>query len=123
MKALAWTSVMAVLLLLFCVWERVEMVRVGYHIEQLKKHKAQLQRERDELQVKVSSLTAPERIARAASEKLGMEAPRQGQVVLVKVEPSALGPGLARGAREPMERRAPMPELRLASNDVTGKMP
>jgi cell division protein FtsL len=119
MKALAWTSVMGLLLLLFCVWERVEMVRVGYHIEQLKKQKVQLQRERDELRVKVSSLTAPERIAKAAAEKLGMEAPQQGQVVLVKVEAAGRG----RGPRDPMDRRAPMPEIRLASNDVTGKMP
>jgi len=119
MKALAWTSVMALLLLLFCVWERVEIVRVGYHVEQLKKHKAQLQRERDELHVKVSSLTAPERIARAATERLGMEVPQQGQVILVKVEP-------AERANQPgneMERRAPAPELRLASHVVAGKMP
>ncbi len=83
MKTLAGMTVTGLLLLLLCVWERVDIVRVGYHIERLKQQKVQLQRERDELRVKVSSMTAPERIARAATEKLGMGPPEQGQVVLV----------------------------------------
>lgn len=75
-------------LLLLYVWERVEVVRVGYQIERLKTQRVALQRERDELQVKLSAITSPERIARVAKEKLGMSPPQQGQVVLVRVEPS-----------------------------------
>jgi cell division protein FtsL len=75
-------------LLLLYVWERVEVVRVGYQIERLKAQRVVLQRERDELQVKLSTMTSPERIARVAREKLGMSPPQQGQVVLVRVEPS-----------------------------------
>ncbi|MCH6558004.1 MAG: cell division protein FtsL [Nitrospirae bacterium] len=82
-------------LVLLFVWERVDVVRVGYHIERLKSEKAALERERDELRVKLSGLTAPDRIARVAMGQLGMVRPRQGQVILVKVPaqtPDPTGP-------------------------------
>jgi cell division protein FtsL len=85
MKIMAGLAV--VLLVLLCVWERVDVVQVGYRIEQLKVKKAALERDRDELQVKVSRLTSPDRIAKLAAEKLGMLPPQQGQVKLVKIEP------------------------------------
>lgn len=81
MRLLAALGVIGMLLLF--VWERVDIVRVGYRIEQLKTQKIALQREQDELRVKVSALTAPDRIARAATEKLGMVPPQPGQVVMV----------------------------------------
>jgi cell division protein FtsL len=81
MKAVA---VIAGLCLVFVfVWERVDVVRLGYHIERLKAQKTLLERERDQLQVKFSALTAPERIARVATDKLGMTPPQQGQVFIV----------------------------------------
>ncbi len=83
MRMLAAVGVIGVLLLF--VWERVDIVRVGYQIEQLKARKVVLQREQDELRVKVSALTAPDRLARAAADKLGMVPPQPGQVVLVNV--------------------------------------
>lgn len=70
------------------VWERVEIVRVGYQIERLKAKRVVLQREHDELQVKLSALSAPERLARVANERLGLVPPRHGQVVMVKVQSS-----------------------------------
>ncbi|OLB05421.1 MAG: hypothetical protein AUH21_00310 [Nitrospirae bacterium 13_2_20CM_62_7] len=110
MKTLAAVAVIALLLLF--VWERVEIIRVGYQIERLKSKKITLQRERDELRVKVLTLTSPERIARAASEQLAMVSPRQGQVILVRVPPAAPaapGPGT--------------PEFRLARNESGDKLP
>lgn len=107
MRTLAAMVVMALLLLY--VGERVEIVRAGYQIERLKSKKIALQREHDELQVKVSTVTAPERIARMASEKLGMISPQQGQVVLVKVETRETPPG-----------RVPKPEMKLAWGDLAG---
>jgi cell division protein FtsL len=104
MKTLLALAVM--LLLLLYVWERVEVVRVGYQIERLKNQKVALQRERDELQVKASRLTSPERIARVAREQLGMTLPQHGQVVLIRLEPSSQ-PGA-------------QPELRLAKHDIIG---
>lgn len=89
------------------VWERVDMVRVGYQIERLKHDKVILERERDELRVKVSALSAPDRIARVASEKLGMALPQQGQVIMVQSRPDSSPAG------HPVE-------LRIAKNYLSG---
>ncbi len=85
MKGIVFTIVLSMTLLF--VWERVDVVRLGYQIERLKSQKVLLERERDELRVKLSSLTSPERIARAASDKLSMVLPEKGQVILVHLEP------------------------------------
>ncbi|MDQ6734086.1 MAG: cell division protein FtsL [Nitrospirota bacterium] len=104
MKTLTALAVLSVLLLY--VWERVDVVQVGYHIEQLKSKKVSLERERDELRLKVSTLTSPDRIAKAATEKLGMLPPQQGQVRLVRLEPEP-----------PMKGQAVAMELKLARHD------
>jgi len=61
------------------VWERVDIVRVGYQVERLKAEKVRLERERDQLRVKFSALSAPDRIAKMATEQLGMVPPQKGQ--------------------------------------------
>lgn len=71
------------------VWERVDVVRLGYQVERLKTQKTLLERERDQLQVKYSALTAPERIAKVATEKLGLIPPQQGQVFMVRQQPES----------------------------------
>jgi len=91
------------------VWERVDIVRVGYQIERLKHDKVVLERERDELRIKFSALSAPDRIAKVASEKLGMELPKQGQVIMVRSRPDTT----------PSLHAAPG-EVRLAKNDLFG---
>lgn len=108
------TVVAAMALLLLYVWERVEIVRIGYQVERLKVKKVGLERERDELQVKLSSLTSPERIARVATGKLGLVPPERGQVILVDLKPEApayRGRGLT------------MPEVKLARNEPMWKVP
>jgi len=103
-------TVLAGLCLVFTfVWERVDMVRVGYQIERLKYDKALLERERDELRVKFSALSAPDRIAKVASEKLGMALPQQGQVIMVQGRPETSPPNHAVPA-----------EVRIARNDLSG---
>lgn len=89
------------------VWERVDMVRVGYQIERLKHDKVMLERERDELRMKFSALSAPDRIAKVASEKLGMALPQQGQVIMVQARPEM----------SPPLHTAPV-EVRVAKNDL-----
>ena len=85
MKAVA---VMAGLCLVFTfVWERVDVVRLGYSIERLKAQRTLLERERDQLQVRVSTLTAPERIAKVATEKLGLFPAQQGQLFIIHPQP------------------------------------
>lgn len=68
---------------LFYVWGKVDVVRVGYQLEELSKRKIQLEQEHDRLQITYSQLTAPDRIALEASSKLGMKPPDPGQVILV----------------------------------------
>jgi cell division protein FtsL len=90
------TIVAGVLLIFVFVWERVDVVRVGYQVERLKTQKVLLERERDQLQVKFSALTAPERIAKVATEKLGLVPPQQGQVLMVHQPGEAPRPSLPR---------------------------
>src|SRR5437764_13852985 len=106
------TVLAAVALLLLYVWERVEIVRVGYQVERLKVKKGALERERDELQVKLSALTSPERIARVATEKLGLVPPQRGQVILVNVKPET-----------PTHREPVMPEVKVARNEPVVRVP
>lgn len=103
MKAI--TIIAGMCLVFLFVWERVDIVRLGYHIERLKAQKVLLQRERDQLQLKVSALTAPERIARVATDKLGLVPPQQGQVFIIRPQPAA--PALA---------TPPTEEVRVARN-------
>ena len=110
MRTLTALAVLSVLLLY--VWERVEVVQVGYHIEQLKSKKVALERERDELRLKVSMLTSPDRLAKAATEKLGMLAPQQGQVRLVRLEHES-----------PIRSQAVAMELKLARHDPVRMAP
>ena len=87
-----FTVFLGLCLVFVFVWERVDMVRIGYQIERLKRDKAVLERQRDELRVKVSALSAADRIAKLATEKLGMNLPQQGQVVIVQSRPSYVYP-------------------------------
>ena len=108
MKTLALIAGMT--LVFVFVWERVDVVRVGYQIERLKAQKILLERERDQLQVKFSSLSAPERIAKVATEKLGLIPPQQGQVLMVHQ------PGEAPSLSLP-----PVEQVRLAKRDSIGR--
>ncbi len=89
------------------VWERVDIVRVGYQVERLKSEKVKLERERDQLRVKFSTLSAPDRIAKMATEQLGMTPPQNGQVIMVQ----------ARVASPSSPQAVPAP-VRVASNQL-----
>ncbi len=102
MKMLAVTA--GLCLVFVFVWERVDMVRLGYQVERLKHEKVGLERERDELKVKFSALSSPDRIAKVATEKFGMSLPQPGQVVMVQSKPK--------------DSPASAVELRIARNDV-----
>jgi cell division protein FtsL len=102
--------VAGVMLVFVFVWERVDVVRLGYQIERLKTQKVLLERERDQLQVKFSSLASPERIAKVATEKLGLVPPQQGQVLMVHQPGAAPGPSF-----EPAE------PVRLVRHVSTGR--
>lgn len=87
-----FTIFVGLCLVLVFVWERVDVVRIGYQIERLKRDKTSLERQRDELRVKFSALSASDRVAKLATEKLGMSLPQQGQIIVVQSRPSAVYP-------------------------------
>ncbi len=95
------------------VWERVDMVRVGYQIERLKRDKTTLERQRDELKVQFSTLSASGRIVRVATKELGMSLPQQGQVILVQFRPGSMQP-VAVADVSPVE-------VRVAKNDLLAR--
>ena len=68
---------------LFYVWGKVDVVRVGYELDQRSKRKIVLEQEHDRLQITFSQLTASDRIAKEASAQLHMKPPSPGQVILV----------------------------------------
>ena len=106
MKAVAFAAVTSLVLLF--VWERVDIVRIGYHIERLKTQKFSLSVNETNCASKLSGFTAPERIARLATDKLGMMQPEKGQVVVINIEPEA-----------PSNPIAAEGEVRIAKNIVT----
>lgn len=89
MRWVLWTLLMVSVsgVLLFYVWGKVDVVRVGYELDALLKKKAALTQEHERLQARLSQLTAPERIASEAGDKLGMKPPGARQVVLVPSRP------------------------------------
>lgn len=87
-----FTVLLGLCLVFVFVWERVDMVRIGYQIERLKRDKTVLERQRDELRVHFSSLSASNRIAKLATEQLGMSLPQQGQLILVQSRTSGTPP-------------------------------
>lgn len=78
--------------LLFYVWGKVDVVRLGYELDALSQKKIALTQEHDRLQARRSQLTAPERIASEARDKLGMRPPGERQVVLVPSRPEKATP-------------------------------
>ena len=102
--------VAGVLLVFVFVWERVDVIRLGYQVERLKTQKVLLERERDHLQVKFSALTAPERIAKVATEKLGLVPPQQGQVLMIHLPVEA-----------PSLELLPVEQIRLAKHVSIGR--
>ena len=78
--------------LLFYVWGKVDVVRLGYELDDLSQKKIALTQEHDRLQARRSQLTAPERIASEARDKLGMRPPGERQVVLVPSRPEKATP-------------------------------
>ncbi len=89
MKRILWTllTVSVSGVILFYVWGKVDVVRVGYELDALLKKKAALMQEHERLQARFSQLTAPERIASEAGDKLRMKPPDAQQVVLVPSHP------------------------------------
>ena len=72
-----------VVMLLYVV-QRVNVIRLGYEIEDLKKEKKHLDQIHNSLLIERATLTSTERIERIATSYLQMKRPDDTQIVLVK---------------------------------------
>ena len=70
------------ILALLAVWEKVDVYRTGYAIEQLRGQKKHLLHEQRVLELDLAKYTAPEQLEHLASTKLDLLRPRYDQVVL-----------------------------------------
>ncbi|MCK4261781.1 hypothetical protein KAU86_01400 [bacterium] len=68
-------------IVLFYVWERVELLEAGYKIKERGKRKEKLTEEREALLLRVARLKSPQRLERIAGEEIGLIAPRPGQSI------------------------------------------
>lgn len=73
------------LLLLFYVYQRVQMFRLGYKIRNIEKQIGVLEKDNSFLQLKISSLVSPERIEREIKRHgLDLIPPKGKQIIRVK---------------------------------------
>ena len=66
------------------LWEKMDIYRTGYAIEQLQVRKKQVQQEQNTLKLELARLTSPDHIERVAVSRLSMTRPRYNQIVLVQ---------------------------------------
>lgn len=78
---------------LFLLWERNELVRLGYEIQQLQERQKELKQVNRQLLVEISSLSSYSRVEQIALTRLGMIRPDPHQVVVVQDPPTATPEG------------------------------
>ena len=95
------TMIVPAVLCLMYVWMQIDLLRVGYDIERLEKKKAVLESRHEALRFQWSQLTSPQRIAKEATNKLGLRIPQTGQIVMVSFEVDV--PGRVRTPEQPLQ--------------------
>ncbi|MBI3291772.1 MAG: cell division protein FtsL [Elusimicrobia bacterium] len=73
----------AAVLLLAYVWQHIEGIRLGYRLERLQGEVARLHNAVVHQRVRLSSLTALERVGMVAKETLGMRSPRPEEIITI----------------------------------------
>jgi cell division protein FtsL len=71
---------------LLYVGVKIDMWRLGYAIEDLETQRAALKKQQEGLQVRLSELTDPQRVAQRAQSQLGLMVPQEGQIVMVSLD-------------------------------------
>jgi cell division protein FtsL len=69
---------------LFYVWQHIQVVRLGYEIEQLQGERIALLRREKELRVDLARLKSLRRVEEIARRQLGLTTPVSGQVITVE---------------------------------------
>ncbi len=84
---------------------KVQIMRLGYQIDDLEKQKRDLERMNRSLQIEASSLSSPGRIEEIAVKRLGMVRPAKDQIVVVGRKAGDRETGDQRSAAQPQEHR------------------
>lgn len=91
-------SLLVIMSFLLVVWQRTQVLRLGYQLERMEATKKELLKENKGLLLEVSSLSSLERVEKIASDHLGLKAPDRKKIYIVKkVEEKNLRPLLAKG--------------------------
>ena len=65
---------------------KIDMWRLGYAIEELETQRVGLKKQQEGLQVRLSELTDPQRVAQRAQTQLGLIVAQEGQIVMVSLD-------------------------------------
>ena len=81
----AWLLFMGLFIaeLLFYTWCRVQSTQVRYEISQLTADQERMLKVQDNLKIELARLKSPQRIARIATEHLGLVAPTSKQLIII----------------------------------------
>lgn len=82
-----WIGLGLALAMMVAVWERSEVVSLGYEVGQLRKSRDMEQQRHRALILESASLASLDRIERLASVQLGMTTAKRGQIQLVPEQP------------------------------------
>ena len=72
------------LIALFLVWARIQVIQLGYEVSRLRKDVGDLAQRRNLLEAEVASLKSPERLEGVATGRFGMRLPRGDEVVILR---------------------------------------
>jgi len=107
-RNLRWVVIAALVVVvsMFVVGGKVQVMRLGYQIDELEKQKRELERANRALTIEASSLAAPARVEEIAVKRFGMVRPAKENIVVVKRRQTAAPPqaGAPKGARSAGER-------------------
>jgi len=83
-----WTTVavasVLVVALLLSAWQRTELLRHGYRVEQLQKDRAAEEELNRHLKLEIETLRAPARIEKLATERLHLVAPSRDEAIVIE---------------------------------------
>lgn len=68
---------------LFYVWTRMQLVQIGYEIAALEKENKALKKRKEELLLEAASLQSPQELEKKARRQAGLVFPQMGKVVHV----------------------------------------
>ncbi|PWB78272.1 MAG: hypothetical protein C3F08_08925 [Candidatus Methylomirabilota bacterium] len=72
------------IVVLFYVWQHVQVIRLGYQVESLMGERAGLLQQQKELRVEVAQLKSLRRVEEMARRQLGLTGPKPGQVITLE---------------------------------------